>query len=118
GPGLEFAVDVEVGEMGVVEDGDAAVEIPGRGRGTATRRAVVAGEGVRIAQEDGVAESAPELEIEMPAEVEAHLGAGLLEAVEGGRDQAVALEMAVVLTLELGDLADFEIDAAVGRQGG
>src|SRR4051794_636573 len=117
-PRLEFTVDAEVGVVGVVEDVDAAVEVPGGDRGFAARRAVVAREGVRIAQEDRVAGGAPQLQIQMGPQVDAQLGARLLEAVEGGRDQAVALEVAVVLPLELGDLAHLEIDPAARRQGG
>ena len=66
----------------------------------------------------GLPAAARSLQVEVPAEMEAELGAGLLEAVEGGRDQAIALEVAVVLPLELGDLAELEIDPAPRRQGG
>ena len=81
------------------------------------RRAVVAGERVRIAQEDRIAGRAPHLDVEVPAEADAQLAAGLLETVEGGGDQAVALEVAVVLALELGDLAELDVDPAPRRQG-
>src|SRR5262245_59009847 len=47
-----------------------------------------------------------------------HLGAGVLEAVESGRDDAVALQVPIVLTLELRELADLEIDPGARRQGG
>jgi len=39
-------------------------------------------------------------------EVGADLEPGVLEAVERGRDQAVALQVAVVLALEVGELAE------------
>ncbi len=80
------------------------------------RRAVVAGQRVRVADEDRVPLGGRELHVEVAAEVEPQLGAGVLQAVEGGRDQAVALQVAVVLALELGDLADLQIDPAPRRQ--
>ncbi len=54
----------------------------------------------------------------MAAEARAQLEPDVLEAVEGGRDQPIALQVPVVLPLEFGKLPHLQIDAAARRQGG
>ena len=114
-PRLRMA-EVDVLGLGVVEDDDAALQVRIGVRLQEDRGAVVAGERVRIAHEDRVAGRIRAAQIEVAAEVGAHLDADVLQAVEGGRHQAVALQVAVVLPLELAEFADLDVEAGAGRQ--
>lgn len=109
---LEITVEVDVLDLGVVEDRKTGEQIGHRGGvqvGVALRCAVVTGEGVRIAEEERIPLGERALHVEMAAQVDADLEALVLETIECCRDQAVALSVAIVLTLEMAELADLRV---------
>ncbi len=116
-------LEVDLVDVGVVEDRETRLDLRHGVFHRAVeevedRRSVVAGQSVGIAEEERIALGVGELQVEVAGEVEAELQAHVFEEVEGRGHETVALEMPVVLTLELAELADLRVPAAaLGHDG-
>jgi hypothetical protein len=103
-PVLELVVELQVLDLRVVEDREARVELEHRVGGR--RGPVVSGQGVGVAHEDRVPVGHLTEEVDVGAERASHLDLEVREAVECGGDEAVGLDPAVDLALELRGLPD------------